>query len=160
MSERTRERAIGLVIEEAALLDAARWQEWLALYAPDALYWIPLSPTHTDPALEQSLACEDRLLLAIRVERMSHPRAWSLYPPPGALHVLQTPIYQGFDESNGLHTVQTVFSYTETRAERDLRLGGRIEHRLRIEPGQALIVRKRIDLVHADAMLPAIYLPL
>ena len=37
------ERELGaFVAAEAALLDAARYDEWLALYADDGRYWVPL----------------------------------------------------------------------------------------------------------------------
>ncbi len=158
--ERQRERALALVITEAALLDAARWQAWLALFAPDARYWVPLTSDQTDPVLQQSLAYEDPLLLSIRVERMSHPRAWSLYPAPRAVHVLQAPIYLGLDPASGLHQVDTAFGYTEVRGQREIQLSGRMRHRIRLGPIDAQIVLKRIDLINADAALPSIYLPL
>jgi hypothetical protein len=37
------ERELGdLVAHEAALLDARRFDDWLALFAPDGRYWVPL----------------------------------------------------------------------------------------------------------------------
>ena len=32
------------VCAEARLLDELRWDEWSALFTPDGLYWVPLSP--------------------------------------------------------------------------------------------------------------------
>ena len=35
--------ACGVVAREALLLDAQRWDDWLALYAEDARFWLPTS---------------------------------------------------------------------------------------------------------------------
>ncbi|MEO7402106.1 MAG: aromatic-ring-hydroxylating dioxygenase subunit beta, partial [Burkholderiales bacterium] len=56
-----------LVYEEARLLDRARYRDWLALYAAEATYWVPLARTQTDAITEQSIACEDLLLMQVRV---------------------------------------------------------------------------------------------
>jgi benzoate/toluate 1,2-dioxygenase beta subunit len=34
-------RCTDLLYREAAYLDERRWQEWLALYADDAEFWLP-----------------------------------------------------------------------------------------------------------------------
>jgi 3-phenylpropionate/cinnamic acid dioxygenase small subunit len=154
------DRACALVIEEARLLDAARWDEWLALYAQDGLYWVPLDESQVDPRLEQSIACEDRLLLAVRVARMRHPKAWSLKPMPRTRHVLQVPVFEGIDPADGLYCLRTPFSHVEIRDDRRVSLEGTVRHRIRVSDASALIVCKRIDLVDARSALPAIYLPL
>ncbi len=153
-------RARALVVEEAHRLDAGLWDEWLALFAPDGLYWVPLDETQVDPRLEQSIACEDRLLLAVRVARMRHPKAWSLKPMPRTLHVLQASVFEGLDPTDGLYCLRTPFSYVEVRDDRRVSLDGTVRHRIRVSDERALIVCKRVDLVDARSALPAIYLPL
>src|SRR4051812_47287835 len=37
----TQERAQALLTREAHLLDARRWDEWLALYEAEAVFWVP-----------------------------------------------------------------------------------------------------------------------
>ena len=75
---------------EAALLDAGRYDEWLALFADDGRYWVPLQGAlQADPHSHNSLAYEDRLLLALRIERLKNPRAHSQHPRSSCQHVLQ-----------------------------------------------------------------------
>ena len=154
------DRARALIIEEARLLDAASWSAWLSLYDVDGLYWVALDPGQSDPRLEQSIACEDRLLLAVRVARMAHPKAWSLKPMPRTQHVLQWPVFEGIDPADGLYGFRTPFSHVEVRGERRIPLEGTVRHRLRLGPQSVLIVQKRIDLVDAQSALPSLYLPL
>jgi hypothetical protein len=78
------------VATEAALLDAGRLDEWLALFADDGRYWVPLQgAAQVDPVGYNSLAYEDRLLLTLRVERLKNPRAHSQQPRSRCQHVLQ-----------------------------------------------------------------------
>ena len=52
------------VEDEAALLDDGRYDEWLALFASDGHYWVPLlGARQADPHTHNSIAYEDRLLL-------------------------------------------------------------------------------------------------
>ena len=64
------------IAEEAALLDARRFDDWLALFAEDGRYWVPLlGAAQADPFSHNSIAYEDRLLLQLRVDRLKNPRA-------------------------------------------------------------------------------------
>ena len=48
LAERDRFRM--LVEQEARLLDQLRFDEWLAMYAPECIYWVPGTPQAGDPA--------------------------------------------------------------------------------------------------------------
>ncbi|MES1264988.1 MAG: aromatic-ring-hydroxylating dioxygenase subunit beta, partial [Variovorax sp.] len=77
------------VAAEAALLDDGRFDEWLALFAEEGRYWVPLlGARQADPLSHNSLAYEDRLLLQLRIERLKNPRAHSQHPPSHCQHVL------------------------------------------------------------------------
>ena len=39
-----------LLEREARLLDQLRYDDWLALYAPECVYWVPSTPNAGDPA--------------------------------------------------------------------------------------------------------------
>ena len=45
------------------LLDAGRFDDWLALFADDGRYWVPLQGARRPIRSHNSLAYEDRLLL-------------------------------------------------------------------------------------------------
>ena len=144
-----------LVYEEARLLDAARYRDWLALFAADAKYWVPLARTQADPLTEQSIAYEDLLLMQVRVERLEAGRAYSHRVPIAGQHVLQSP---RVEHVGVIYRVETPFLYIETRGEAQTLWAGTTTHELRVEHGRLAIAQKRIDLVNAGAALPTIYL--
>ena len=146
------------VYAEAALVDAGCYDEWLALFADDAIYWLPLLPGQTDHRREQSIACEDKLLLRVRVERLKGPRTYSNQPPARCLHVLQAPVVEEADATANRFVTRAPFFYVESRGDAQLFLAGRVMHRLRVEQGALRIVEKRVDLINADGALPPILL--
>ena len=69
-----------VLLHEARLLDAGRFEDWLAGWTDDAVLWVPLSaPAH--PGADQSLLLDDRRRLAERVEWRRDPSAWGQQPP-------------------------------------------------------------------------------
>src|SRR6201988_4527431 len=68
------------LIHEARLLDEAKFDDWLALFTPDAWYWVPSEPDQADPHETVSLIYDDRRLLETRVRRLARPRMYSQEP--------------------------------------------------------------------------------
>ena len=147
------------VAAEAALLDAGRFDDWLALFAEDGHYWVPLQgAAQADPVSHNSIAYEDRLLLALRIERLKNPRAHSQHPASHSQHVLQRSRIEREDDGSGEVLLHTPFLYVESRGEQQLLLAGSLRHRLvRTVAGWA-IRQKRVDLLNAGRALPAIQL--
>lgn len=58
-----------LIHEESRLLDRGLLDDWLALYAADATYWVPIDET-IDPLKDSSVIFDNRLRLAMRVEQI------------------------------------------------------------------------------------------
>ena len=58
-----------LVLLEARLLDEWRLDEWLALYASDCSYWLPIDEK-ADPKFASSIIHETRNILEMRVEQL------------------------------------------------------------------------------------------
>ena len=147
------------VEDETALLDDGRYDEWLALFAADGHYWVPLlGARQADPHTHNSIAYEDRLLLQLRIERLKNPRAHSQHPPSQAQHVLQRPRVESIDLDAGLAVLRTPFVYIEARGERELLLTGRYRHTLVREAGVLHLRQKRVDLLQPERPLPAIQL--
>jgi 3-phenylpropionate/cinnamic acid dioxygenase small subunit len=147
------------VEDEAALLDDGRYDEWLALFASDGHYWVPLlGARQADPHTHNSIAYEDRLLLQLRIERLKNPRAHSQHPPSQGQHVLQRPRVQSVDLDAGFAVLRTPFVYIEARGERELLLTGCYRHTLVREAGILRIQQKRVDLLQPERPLPAIQL--
>jgi 3-phenylpropionate/cinnamic acid dioxygenase small subunit len=142
---------------EARLLNQARYQDWLALFATDGRYWVPLGgDAQSESDTHNALANEDRLLLTLRVERLLAGRAHSQQPASRSAHVLQLP---QVDVCNDHHAeVYTPFTYVESRGEQQIWLAGQWCHRLCREQGAWRIALKRVNLLNAGATHSAIQL--
>ena len=145
------------VVHEARLLDERRYDEWLGLFADGGRYWVPLAGSaQREGEAFNALADEDRLLLALRIERLKNPRAHSQHPKSRCQHVLQPP--QVVQSDDGGCELRTPFLYIESRGARTLQLAGSATHRL-VRAGDAWRIRmKRVDLLDAGEPLPAIQL--
>jgi 3-phenylpropionate/cinnamic acid dioxygenase small subunit len=147
------------VVAEAALLDGGRFDDWLALFAPDGHYWVPLlGAAQIDPFSHNSIAFDDRLLLQLRVDRLKNPRAHSQHPKSACQHVLQRPVVESDDPATGEITLRTPFIYIEARGDDQVLLTGSCRHRLVRGPDGLLIRQKRVDLLNPQRALPAIQL--
>lgn len=146
-----------LIVHEAALIDAQRWDDWFALYAPECRYWVPLGGAAQDEGDRfNALADEDRLLLTLRIERLKAGRAHSQHPRSRCQHVLQPS--QLLSQTEQDCELRTPFLYIESRGEQQVMLAGSTTHRL-VRVDDAWRIRlKRIDLLDAGQPLPAIQL--
>ncbi|HYP83806.1 aromatic-ring-hydroxylating dioxygenase subunit beta [Variovorax sp.] len=159
MNEFTEIGLCDFVAREAALLDDGRWDDWLALFADDGHYWVPLlGRAQHDPHSHNSIAYEDRLMLQLRVDRLKDPRAHSQHPASRCQHVLQNSRVEQLDTQAGSATLRTPFLYIEARGEQQILLAGSYHHVLARTPDGPRIQLKRIDLLGAERALPAVQL--
>ena len=159
MNATTERELIDFIAHEARLIDAGRFDDWLALFADNGRYWVPLQgDAQAEGAAHNALADEDRLLLSLRIERLKNPRAHSQHPPSRCQHVLQPSTLVHADDAAQRYELHTPFLYVESRGERQLTLAGTVRHRLVRRADQWQIELKRVDLLNADAPLPAIQL--
>lgn len=70
-----------LVDAEALLLDGRRYDEWLALMADDAWYWIPADSAQTDPFSAPSHVLDNKDALRARVFRLKDAQNFPQLPP-------------------------------------------------------------------------------
>jgi p-cumate 2,3-dioxygenase beta subunit len=78
----TRAQVEDLLYEEAALLDAWKLDEWLALLTPDAIYRVPSNDRpQSDPKDALFLVADNMDRLRARVTRLKDPDAHAEYPP-------------------------------------------------------------------------------
>ena len=65
-----RDRFRLLLEREARLLDQLRYDDWLAMYTPECVYWVPSTPNAGDPRREIAIMFDDRRRLEDRVYRL------------------------------------------------------------------------------------------
>lgn len=149
------------VVHEAELIDERHWDDWLALFAPDGRYWIPLEgAAQADDQTHNALALEDHLLLELRVKRLHSPRAHSQHPASRCQHVLQASRrLPARPEDGEAVRLRTAFLYIESRGPQQVLLAGHCIHTLvPCGPLGWLIREKRVNLLDAGQPLPAIQL--
>lgn len=79
---------------EAAILDARRYRDWLALLDPAIRYWMPIRRTVTQSDLDREFTKpgdiaffdDDFELLEMRVKKLEAGSAWSEDPPSRTRH--------------------------------------------------------------------------
>jgi 3-phenylpropionate/cinnamic acid dioxygenase small subunit len=77
-----------LLEREARLLDQLRYDEWLAMYAPECVYWVPSTPNAGDPRREIAVMFDDRRRLEDRIYRMRTGFAWSQAPASRTIRLI------------------------------------------------------------------------
>lgn len=135
---------------EASLLDTRSFDEWLSLYAEDAIYSVPQDP-QADPVHRVSLLYEDHRRLYERVMRLNSGFAYAQEPPSRTAHLIGNVRVTG--QSGDVLEVASVLNVTEVRRGRVNVFAGAVDHRLRRSDGGFSIVGKEIRLVNSDLPL-------
>lgn len=148
----------GLLHKEAALLDARRFDDWLALYDADCIYWMPSQPDQTDAEMTPSIIYEDRPLLAMRVERLNEARALVLNPMPTSTHLV-TNIEVGEDDGTTA-TVDSAFLCIEYAGGAQKILSGRQRHELVEREGALRIARKTVRVTGSNLIRTTFAIPI
>ena len=146
-----RDDIIDFIYGEARMLDEGRYTEWLALWMPDAHYWMPLGYNQADPINETSLLYEDHFMLRLRVERLNGERTFSQKPKSRCHHVIQRPFVDVFDVKAGIFQTNTAMHYIETRLDEQQLLALTAIHDLCCVDGKLRIAGKKLVLVNSDA---------
>jgi benzoate/toluate 1,2-dioxygenase beta subunit len=141
---------------EARLLDQSRYDEWLALFTADCLYWVPLEAGQADGAETVSIIHDDHRLLEVRVKQYRHPRAHARTPYARTVHQVGNVELAEQDAVKGELTVRSNLVMVEFRADRQRTWGALVEHRLRRTERGLAIARKRVDLVNSESELDGI----
>src|ERR687888_529116 len=152
-----RERCEQFLLHEARLLDEGKFYDWLALFTPEAWYWVPSEPDKDNPHDTVSLIYDDRRLLETRVRRLASPRMYSQEPRSRTSRIVSNVSIE--DGDNTACTVRSKFLMVEYRREVQRLFAGTALHRLVQSDGLILIASKRVNLLNCDAPLDGIVVP-
>lgn len=147
---------VDFVYDEAWMLDQGQFREWIELWLPDAVYWMPLNWNQQDPINETSLLHEDNFMLRLRIERLHGERTFSQKPKSRCHHVLNRPRIEDLDGDAA--KIVTQMHYVETRLDEQLMLALTVRHDLRRQDGRIMIAGKRVDILNCDAAFGGIQL--
>lgn len=144
--------AMSLVHHEARLLDDRAYDEWLQLWHPDSLSWLPLRPG-THPTDDQSFYLDDDRRRRERVTWMRTPEAWSQSPEAATVRLVGS-VEARFAGSGDLF-VRSALQLVELRQPPGRTWTGHVFHRFVLDPDSSsgwLLMHKIIvvpQLAHA-----------
>lgn len=144
-------RAEALLYREAECLDQHRWDEWLALYAEDAVFWVPswidFSRSTSNPDTELSLIYYSaRARIEERVWRLQSGQSPASVPLSRTLHSISN-VRLAANEPGIVHANAVVHAFNPRRRETTVQFG---TYRLRLvcNEGRLLIAEKKIILLN------------
>ena len=147
-----RDRCRQFLEREARLLDERRFEEWLALFAPECLYWVPGTPKAGDPRKEVAISFDDRRQLEGRIYRLRTGYAWSQVPASRTARLVSNVEVFRTAEASTL-MVRSTFLVSEFRAGETRVLSGWCGHRLAEQTGGWRILVKQVNLIDCDQAL-------
>jgi 3-phenylpropionate/cinnamic acid dioxygenase small subunit len=136
---------------EARLMDSHAYDEWLALWTDDALYWVPSNDDDFDPERHVSIVYENRAALEDRIARLKSGAAYAQDPKSRLSRVVSNVEVE--DRGNGEVIVNSTFNLTALRRHRTDIFAGRSIHKLRYDGDNFKIAYKKVLLINNDEVI-------
>ena len=133
---------------QSELLDQKQWAAYIDLFAPEGVYWMPVTPDQTEWLDSPSIFAEDRHMMEIRMGRVQHPNAWSQAPQWGTSHVIGNVVIESAGESEVV--VRSRFQMVELRRDQLRHFAGTYRHTLARKGDDFKIVLQRVDLLNGQ----------
>ena len=137
-----------LLFHEAELIDQRRFDEWLQLFADDAVYCVPNAAEDAPTGEQGFIILEDRRGIADRVRRLQHPAALTQVPAPRTRHMI-TNVRIGSDGDGEVAVSSNQVVYF-ARQGRQVQYPGSWEHVLSRSADGWRIRRKKVFLLTND----------
>ncbi|MDE0028885.1 MAG: aromatic-ring-hydroxylating dioxygenase subunit beta [Deltaproteobacteria bacterium] len=139
-----------LINREAMLLDRRRWNEWLDLYAEDAVYWAPAwaseEETTSDPETQLNLLyLKDRGRLEDRVFRIESRQSWASLPLDRTVHVIGNVLVERAEEDEVEATANCIVHVYGKKGAQTR--GSRYDFAFKRIDGALKIARKKITFI-------------
>ena len=147
-----RDRFRMLVEREARLLDQLRFDEWLAMYSPECIYWVPGTPQAGDPRREISISFDDRRRMEDRIYRLRTGYAWSQAPKSRTMRMVSN--VEVFNtKQSAARMVRSNYLISEFRVDGTRYLSGWCGHRFVGVSDRWLIEVRQVNLIDCDQNL-------
>jgi benzoate/toluate 1,2-dioxygenase beta subunit len=141
-----------LLEREARLLDQLRFDEWLALYAPECIYWVPATIDGGDPRREVAISFDDRRRIEDRIYRLRTGYAWSQAPKSRTVRMISNvEVFAGSAEF--VRMVRSNFLISEFRPDGTRFLSGWCGHRFVEHKRRWEIQVRQVNLIDCDQNL-------
>jgi 3-phenylpropionate/cinnamic acid dioxygenase small subunit len=143
-----------LLFREARLMDEHRYQEWLALWTHDGVYWVPCGHEDTDPLRQVSVIYDNRAKLGDRVARLQSGSVMAQDPKPRMRRVVSNIEVEHSGQAEAV--VESNFVLIHARGSNQYTWCGRSIHKLRAQDGQLKIAHKKVLLVNSEQEMPVL----
>jgi benzoate/toluate 1,2-dioxygenase beta subunit len=147
-----RERFRALIEREARHLDRLEFDEWLAMYAPECIYWVPGTPDGGDPRREIAMSFDDRRRMEDRIYRLRTGYAWSQAPKSRTVRMVSNVEVFAADRSDR-RMVRSNFLISEFRPDGVRFLSGWCGYRFVERNGRWAIDVRQVNLIDCDQNL-------
>jgi 3-phenylpropionate/cinnamic acid dioxygenase small subunit len=138
-----------LLEREARLLDQLRYEDWLAMYARECIYWVPSTPKAGDPRREISIMFDDRRRLDDRVYRLRTGFAWSQAPASRTVRLI-TNVEVFATARSDARMLRSNFLISEFWGDEIRVLTGWAGHRVLQDGSGWKIQAKQVNLIDCD----------
>ncbi|HWA37813.1 MAG TPA: aromatic-ring-hydroxylating dioxygenase subunit beta [Burkholderiales bacterium] len=135
---------------QSDLLDTKRWQDWIDLFTPEGIYWMPPDRSYTTWDGQPAIFAEDKNLMTVRMNRVLHPDAWSQRPLWETNHVVSNVVVTKA-RPNGDVEVKSRFHMMELRRDDVRHFAGQYTHHLKKTKTGYKIKLQRVDMTNAQA---------
>ena len=138
-----------LLEREARLLDQLRYEDWLALYTAECIYWVPSTPNAGDPRREIAVMFDDRRRLEDRIFRLRTGFAWSQAPVSRTVRLIAN--VEVFATARAdVHMLRSNFLISEFWGDETRILTGWAGHRVVRADDEWKIQAKQVNLIDCD----------
>ena len=138
-----------LLEREARLLDQLRYEDWLALYTAQCIYWVPSTPNAGDPRREIAVMFDDRRRLEDRIFRLRTGFAWSQAPASRTVRLI-TNVEAFATARDDVRMLRSNFLISEFWGDETRILTGWAGHRVVRDGGAWKIQAKQVNLLECD----------
>lgn len=137
---------------EARFMDEGRYDEWLALWTDDGVYWVPCNQDDIDPMHDVSIIYDERQRLGERIDRLKSGSVLAQEPKPRMRRVVSNIEIAAGDAAEVV--VHSNFILGIARSLGQQFWMGRSIHRLRREGGTWKMAHKKVLLINSDQEMP------
>jgi 3-phenylpropionate/cinnamic acid dioxygenase small subunit len=140
-----------LLYLEARLMDAHRYDDWLALWHEDATYWVPCNDDDIDPSRNVSVIYDRRGQLRSRIQRLKET-AWLREQAPRLRRLVSNIEIESATDTEVI--VNSAFILAELHHHNQYLWAGSNTHRLVPDADHFKIKYKKVVLLNNNEPLP------
>lgn len=144
------QRVADFLTHEAALADNHRYDDWLGLWSPDAIYWVPCNEDDYDPKRHVSIIYDDYDRLQERCYRLSMQGAHAQDPPSRLCRVVSNLQIRPRASDTDPVDAEANMILVEVRSGLKNLYAARLEYRLIPDSASFKITKKKIMLLDND----------